>query len=949
MYLRITCILFIGLLFYANPARAQFGGLRDKIKEKVVDAAKDKGKDLALQKLDELKGEYDSTACNYAISLSDNAGLFENTERFERHRKILVGVATRNADRTPEEEAAGMNEAGEMFYANERYRLAEIYFLAAVAEYIDAYKTNTPQYADVLSNLGLLYHTTGRYELAEKFSVDAIKLRKDLLGRNSVAYAASMNNLSVLRKDQGDYNKAETQVETTLEICRELMGTNNMPYAIALNNKAILFQTIGRSEEALPLMQEAIKIAKDVLSEKSGNYQRLMVNLALLYQDMERYEEAEQIYLNAIALKESRFGKRHPDYAHMLSNLAALYMLMDKTDRVEGLLKEALDIYTIRLSEEHPSYASAAANLGNFYRVQGRLDEAEPLLQKAYTIRKAVMGEENPTFTKSKEDLALLAWAKGDVQKARELYVEVLDQSLDFIKEYFTPMSEREKARYWEQLQPRFHRFASMAVDEYDQLPELAANLLDYQLATKGILLSASQRLRADILASGDEALIKAWTEWVDQKENLARLYNLSKAELAEQNINIDSLERAANANEKKLGAQLGKMEESAAGMARLAPDSFKRWLQPGQAAVEMIHVREYKAGFTGNFHYAALVMKPEWSAPKLVVLANGNELDTRYYKYYKSSVKFKTADEFSYDQYWKPVEEVLAGAKEVFVSLDGVYHQINLNTLRKPDGSYVIDHYTLQLMESSRDLATLEQKQIEPGRDVCIIGFPNYGSAGTVTPLPGTKTEVNTVQSILKSKFSSTTLYMEDQANEQNLKQVSNPAILHIATHGFFLQDVGEKDEKVFGVEVEKAKENPLLRSGLMLAGAEKAVANETQEEAGANNGIFTAYEAVFMDLSATQFVVLSACETGLGDVVSGEGVYGLQRALLVAGANSVIMSLWKVNDEATQQLMTTFYTKWLQSGDQTAAFREAQLALKSKYKDPYYWGAFVMVKDAK
>ena len=948
MQLRFTCILLSFTLLCAIPASAQFGGLGKKIKEKVVSAAKESGKDLARQKLDELQGEYDSTACNYAISLSDNAGLFENTERFDRHKKILFGMARGDEGRTAEEEAEGMNEAGEMFYANERYRLAEVYFLAALANYIDAYATSSPQYADVLANLGLLYHTTGRYELAEKFSVEAIKLRKDLLGRNSVAYAASMNNLSVLRKDQGDYNKSEKQVETTLEICRELLGTDNMPYAIALNNKAILFQTVGRAEEALPLMQEAIKIAKDVLSEKSGNYQRLMVNLALLYQDMERYGEAEEIYLEAIALKEKRFGKRHPDYAHMLSNLASLYMLMGKTGQVEELLIDALDIYVVRLSEEHPSYASAAANLGNFYRVEGRLDEAAPLLEKAYAIRKNVMGEKNPAFVRSKEDLALLAWAQGDAAKAHELYTEVLDQSLAFIEEYFLPMSEREKARYWERLKPRFQRFSSFALDQHEAIPALAGDLLGYQMATKGILLNASQRMREDILSSGDEELVAAWTEWVDQKENLARLYSYSKAELAEQQINLDSLEQAANSNEKKLSKWLTTLDPSGQGVKKYDPAAFQDWLSSGQVAVEIIHVPEYKAGFTGNTSYAALIMKEGASAPELVVLENGNHLDTRYYKYYKSAVKFKTADEFSYDQYWKPVEEVLGGAKEVFVSLDGVYHQINLNTLRKADGSFVIDHYTLHVIESSRDLAAVKEQTVDSKKQVYIVGFPNYGTTGSVTPLPGTKKEASTVQSILKGKFTGTTLLMEDQANEENIKEIRNPAILHIATHGFFLEDVSEKEEKVFGVEVEKAKDNPLLRSGLMLAGAEKAVANEQQEEAGANNGILTAYEAVNMHLGKTDFVVLSACETGLGDVVSGEGVYGLQRAFLVAGANSVIMSLWKVNDEATQQLMTTFYSKWLQSGDQTAAFREAQLSLKSKYKDPYYWGAFVMVKNS-
>jgi CHAT domain-containing protein len=168
---------------------------------------------------------------------------------------------------------------------------------------------------------------------------------------------------------------------------------------------------------------------------------------------------------------------------------------------------------------------------------------------------------------------------------------------------------------------------------------------------------------------------------------------------------------------------------------------------------------------------------------------------------------------------------------------------------------------------------------------------------------------------------------------------------VLHIATHGYFLEDV-EASGSAFGVQLENATDNPLLRSGLMLAGASKTLSGQHMPNLASNdNGILTAYEAMNMNLEGTNLIVLSACETGLGDIKAGEGVYGLQRAFLVAGADALIMSLWKVDDAATQHLMRNFYTNWIKLGNKQKAFKQAQLQLMTKYKEPFYWGAFVMM----
>ena len=240
--------------------------------------------------------------------------------------------------------------------------------------------------------------------------------------------------------------------------------------------------------------------------------------------------------------------------------------------------------------------------------------------------------------------------------------------------------------------------------------------------------------------------------------------------------------------------------------------------------------------------------------------------------------------------------------------------------------------------------LALKTKKKASTVRRATLIGFPDYGSK-EVAALPATKIEIEGINKTLKLAGYSATSLMQKTASEANLKSVNSPTVMHIATHGYFLKDV-ELSGTGFGVHLDNATDNPLLRSGLILTGGGKTLSGEQEPSLRSNdNGVLTAFEAMNLNLQGTSLVVLSACETGLGEVKAGEGVYGLQRAFQVAGAEALVMSLWKVDDAATQQLMTNFYSAWIKLGDKHKAFRQAQMQLMTKYKDPYYWGAFVMM----
>jgi CHAT domain-containing protein len=212
---------------------------------------------------------------------------------------------------------------------------------------------------------------------------------------------------------------------------------------------------------------------------------------------------------------------------------------------------------------------------------------------------------------------------------------------------------------------------------------------------------------------------------------------------------------------------------------------------------------------------------------------------------------------------------------------------------------------------------------------------------------LEGTQKELETLDAILKDSKITVELFSKTSATEDNLKNIQSPDILHIATHGYFLKndDTSKTKQSISDLINDNYKNDSYLKSGLLLAGAQNSL--NGKQPAKTNNGILTAQEAKSLNLKDTELVVLSACETGLGDNLVGEGVIGLQRAFMIAGAKSVIMSLWSVSDEKTQELMTLFYTNWIKNNmSKEEALYQAKIEMKKLYPQPYYWAGFVLLE---
>ncbi|HRI79020.1 MAG TPA: CHAT domain-containing protein [Cyclobacteriaceae bacterium] len=892
------------------------------------------------------KEKLDSIDFQFAFSQNESAGFFNVQNKGEGGAGALYMLKDRK-DKTINEIARDTLELALSLYEARMYKPAEASFMSAKSFMEQNSLTSSITYLRCISDLGLVYLTQGRTEKADSNISFALQNSEQILGKKSAAYAANLNNQAKLLQSQGKYNEAERLFDEAEVIVGQVFGKNTMQNAIVKNNKAMLYQTMGRYKEAVVLMKAAIVESdaapkKALQGKKSFDARKFDSNLALLYQLSGSLPESEATFLSIKKIFENRSQTNNPEYATLLNQLALLYIQMGRMDQPEALLQKSAAVYKKKFGEENASFAKVQNDLGNFYRIQGRYPEAEAALLKGATIRKSTLGENHPDYVKSVDNLGVLYWKKGDLPKAYTYFNESMTKSLDFINQYFPPMSEAEKTKYWDILQPRFQRFYSYAIEAQVTQPSILNDVYDYQIATKALLLSSTNKIKKAILASKDESLISDYLSWINQKELLARYYSLSKDELKQQNIDIQSLEKQANAAERAL-SQRSTDFSKAYTSEKISYTKIASLLGDTEALVEIIRVRSFDKDFTDQSRYVALVLTKGSTVPTHVVMDDGTDMDTRYAKAYKNSILSRIPDTRSYGAYWEKIDLLVAGKKLIYLSPDGVYNQININTLKKPDGDYLENRFDIVTIGNSKDLIAIKSKKPITKKDAFILGFPDFGAAAVA--LPGTKAEIDGVSKILKTSGYTVVLKEQKTATEANIKEVKGPALMHIATHGYFLADANLGTGDAMGIDAENAKNNPLLRSGLILAGAPEPGQQESTDLQSNDNGILTAYEAMNLNLEGTDLIVLSACETGLGDVKAGEGVYGLQRSFMVAGANALIMSLWKVDDAATQMLMTNFYTNWTKGGNKLKAFKQAQLQLMVKYKDPYYWGAFVMM----
>src|SRR6266545_513965 len=834
----------------------------------------------------------------------------------------------------------------------------------------------------------------GKYDEALPLVERVLQTREMALGAEHRDVAAAINRLAELYWQKSDYAKAEPLHQRALAIREKAFGPEHPEVASSLNNLANLYRRKGDYTRAESLLLRALAIREKAFGPEHLYVAGSLNNLANIYSDRGDDAKAEPLYQRALAIHEKALGPDHPSVALILYTFASFYLYRKEYVKAEPLCRRALDIYEKALGPEHPEVANALSNLGSVYRAMGEDAKAEPLYQRALSIWEKTLGPEHPFTALTLTNLAVLYATAGDLAQAIRLQLRA-----DAIVEHnlrlnLAPGSERQKLAYLNRLLYETRVTISLHSQTAPNDPEALELAFTTWLRRKGRGLDAMADTIAVLRRRAAPEDQQLFDQLAEARSQLATLMlgnsgavnpEVYRAQLNSITSKVEELEASLSARSAEFRTQ-SQPVTLAAVQSAIPADS---------ALVEFAFYRPDKllAGKQKPPCYLAYLLAPQ-GRPQWVDLGEAAAVDRAVEAWrralrdpHRTDVKrlARAVD----DKVMRPVRALLqsSGAemrgktRRLLISPDGSLNLVPFAALVDEQGRYLIERYSINYLVSGRDLVRLQAHQPDQSGQpsAVIVADPDYGEmAGVIAsrkrdvglpsvapqsagsnvslsqiyfpPLRGTAGEAQALKTILGQ----TTVLTRGQATEAALKRVRSPRILHVATHGFFLRDQESEPSERRGVGTvgnaaaitsallpDLPVEIPLLRSGLALAGA-----NLRRGRAGAeDDGILTALEAAGLDLWGTKLVVLSACDTGVGEVKVGEGVYGLRRALALAGAETQVMSLWPVSDTGTRDLMIGYY-KALQRGEgRGEGLRRVQLEMiKSRdRRHPFYWAGFI------
>ncbi len=806
----------------------------------------------------------------------------------------------------------------------------------------------------------------GKYEESIKVGEEILAIRKSHPEPNSFIFGVSLNQIGNSYGSLEDYPKSIECYQEAYEILKTELGEASPAVAATLMNLGEDYKLLGDNSQALELYERALELQEKTARELEYNTAVVLTSIGAIHTEAKDYVKAEAVLQRAIVIVEKIYKPDNPRTLEALSSLALCHTRAHNFDKAEELYLRIKAIRERSLGADNALTATDAFNLGNLYASKNELEKAEPLFRRALEIREKNYGDESPLVGRVLTNLALLRAARGDVKESLELQRRANAITERSVSLNLTIGSERQKLVY---LQSLFEQTNQSVFLQTKYAPDdvLAANLAATTvLRQKGRVLDAAASNLVELrrrFAPQDSALLDKFNKLSKQTAELM-MNGAKDTSLTDYQSNI----KALTAEREKIE---GEISQRAAGFfPKSEPVSLLaiQALIPSDSALIEFAVYAPSSSFvpdettSDKKRYVAYVLRSRGDI-KWKDLGDAREIDAAVDAIRRAlrDPQRKDVQQIARDadnKIMQPLRNLAGDATRFLISPDGELNLIPFEALVDESGRYLVQSYSFAYLTSGRDLLRLNGARTSKSKEL-LIANPQFGESPSeqltamsksrgasvsqrrsvtaarslsetyFAPLSGTLQEARAIHGF----FPDALFLTGTAATETALKKANAPRILHIATHGFFLSE-----PPLTGKE---SMSNPLLRSGLALANAN----SHGSSTGGGDDGILTALEASGLNLWGTKLVVLSACDTGVGEVRNGEGVYGLRRAFVLAGSESLVMSLWPVSDYSTRRLMTEYYKNLKQGQGRAAALRQVQLHLlkTNPQLHPFYWANFI------
>ena len=919
------------------------------------------------------------------ITRIDAGAVYHRQGRLAEARQVLEG-AVRDAaaanDTSTELSAKGdladvLDDVGE-------YDAAEAMAKEVLDKQTARLGAGHPNTLAAMSSLASVYRKQGRLVEAEKTFQEAWDRYHKVLGDDHRSTVIAANNLGEILEKEGIYERAEPYLRGALQGSRAAFGETHPATMTTMNNLALLYESQGVFDKAEPLYQSVITVFSKTIGPRHPDTIASTNNLAYLYMLKGEYERASVMFKQVYDAWVKAYGPKHQNTLKALNNLARSYAKMGKFKEAEPLFNQALAARRAVLGEKHIDTLRSQHDLAALYRSTKRLNEAETLLKSTLAADESVLGPAHPYTFETLNTLAGVQEDKGDIQAASQTRKTTFVRRTEFLNRVLYVTGDNAREGYVRLHQPELAAYVALLAKQDETVAGKA--LMEVSLNRKGMLLKVASEIQQVTRLSRDPELTKLTEQLTETRKRLAALTLSGPTEETKDNHVevINGLEEQINTLQGMLGRSSVRFQQS---VAPIGLDELVAALPANSALVDF-----FIYGEEGQSKLVAAVLRKDGDTPAygLVKFDSVAAIDNAILKY-RTDIQNEEIEiddlldsgESVYKLVWQPLERALKDRTNIYLVPDGTMNILPISALVEKNRKYLIERIDLHVLTSSRDLlpsripaakggyminagpdyntdevvgkAVLEKaKSRSAGADVQSAVRGMSGMRGLkFDPLPGAEKEGQLIQKTVEGQGKPTAIYSKAGAQEKVLREMQQPPeVLHIATHGFFLKADDTLRKRLLKLQRSSdfqfppPGDNPLLRAGLAFAGinSNAQVLGDIDTD---NDGVLTALEVLGLDLTGTRLAILSACETGLGEIHEGEGVYGLRRAFQEAGAQSVVSSLWEVSDAGTQTLMAALYKRLLAGKNPHDALREAQLEMlrNSQWSMPYIWSAFFMV----